>query len=209
MPRLRRHLSYANVVASLALFVALGGSSYAAVQLSKGQVKTRHIATNAVTSAKVKNGGLLASDFRAGQLPAGPQGAKGEAGPQGAQGPQGPAGPQGAKGEGGAKGDKGDPGEPATRLWAVVNQDGTLARGSSGASTTTSSGSQHEVFFDQDVRQCAYVATVGSTANSPTNWGAFPGGSAKTSYYFGGVRVETADDTGAPAGRPFHLAVLC
>jgi hypothetical protein len=37
MSRVRRpRLSYANVVASLALFVALGGSSYAAIQLSNG-----------------------------------------------------------------------------------------------------------------------------------------------------------------------------
>jgi hypothetical protein len=30
-------LSYANVMATLALFVALGGSSYAAVELSRGR----------------------------------------------------------------------------------------------------------------------------------------------------------------------------
>jgi hypothetical protein len=35
MKRFRFHLSYANVVATLALFVALGGASYAATQLPK------------------------------------------------------------------------------------------------------------------------------------------------------------------------------
>lgn len=109
--------SYANVTATLALFVALGGSSYAAVKLSansvrsphikNGEVKTADLGANSVLSTKVRNGSLLAADFAAGQLPAG---APGPAGPQGAQGPQGPAGPQGEKG---AKGDQGEPGAPA------------------------------------------------------------------------------------------------
>src|SRR4051794_27501874 len=49
---MRERLSYANVVATLALFIALGGSGYAAVELRDGQVKTRHLAKNAVTGAK-------------------------------------------------------------------------------------------------------------------------------------------------------------
>ena len=36
--RLRRCLSYANVLATLALFIALGGSSYAALSLPKASV---------------------------------------------------------------------------------------------------------------------------------------------------------------------------
>jgi hypothetical protein len=46
-----------------------------------------------VTSVKVKNGSLLAADFKAGQLPSGPQGPKGE---PGAQGPKGDTGAPGA-----------------------------------------------------------------------------------------------------------------
>ena len=100
--RFRSHLSYANVMATVAVFVALGGSSYAAVALSKNSVKSKHIgkgqvkrsdvARNAVTSAKVKNLSLLAADFKAGQLPAGATGPAGAMGPQGLQGPPGPTG---------------------------------------------------------------------------------------------------------------------
>jgi hypothetical protein len=61
---LRRHLTYSNVVATLALFIALGGSGYAAVQLRAGQVKTRHIANGAVTGVKVKNSSLRREDLR-------------------------------------------------------------------------------------------------------------------------------------------------
>lgn len=87
MPLLK-HLR-ANVVAYLALFAALGGSAYAAGTLGKGQVKSRNIAANAVTSPKVKNHSLRAIDFATGQLPHGATGATGAAGPAGAQGPAG------------------------------------------------------------------------------------------------------------------------
>jgi hypothetical protein len=82
----RIRLSYANVVASLALFAALGGSSYAAISLPAGSVGTKQlhkravtgakIKKNAITGGKVKDGSLLKQDFAAGQLPAGPRGEK-------------------------------------------------------------------------------------------------------------------------------------
>jgi len=108
--------SPAMAVALLALFVALGGSSYAAVQLSKNSVKSKHIAKNAVTSKKVKDGSLLTKDFKAGQLPAGVQGPKGDAGPVGATGPSGPPGPRGPQGLQGAQGDDGPEGPPGLAL---------------------------------------------------------------------------------------------
>jgi hypothetical protein len=104
----RPKLTYANIVASLALFVALGGSSYAAMELRKNsvtsesigreQVKASDIAKNAVTSPKVKDFSLLAKDFKTGQLPAGPAGAPGERGPQGPRGLQGIQGVPGLSG---------------------------------------------------------------------------------------------------------------
>lgn len=40
---LRRHLSYANVMATLAVFIALGGSSYAALSITGRDVKNRSL----------------------------------------------------------------------------------------------------------------------------------------------------------------------
>lgn len=92
----RRRPSAGVVLAVVALFVALGGSSYAAVSvLPKASVGAPQIKQGAVNSKKVQDGSLLAKDFKAGQLPAGAQGPQG---PQGTQGEQGPAGPQGAPG---------------------------------------------------------------------------------------------------------------
>jgi len=103
---MRRRLSFANVTSMLALVVALGGTSYAAVTLPRNSVTSRQIKrgaivgtdihANAITGPKVKDGSLKAGDFAAGQLPAG---AKGDAGAQGLQGLQGPKGDTGTVGE--------------------------------------------------------------------------------------------------------------
>lgn len=71
--------SPAMLVALLALVVALGGTSYAAVTLAKnsvrsahivnGQVKAADLAAGSVTTAKVKDGSLSATDFAAGPAP--------------------------------------------------------------------------------------------------------------------------------------------
>lgn len=102
-----KRLSYANVVASLALFLTLGGVGYAATQLPSNSVGTPQLKANAVTSGKVKNGTLVKADFKSGQIP---KGAKGDKGAAGAAGPAGPIGPAGAQG---AKGDAGNPTAPA------------------------------------------------------------------------------------------------
>jgi len=96
MRKIRKRLTFANIVACLALFVALGGASYAATQLPKNSVGSKQIQKNAVNSAKVKDHSLKAVDFQNGQLPSGPKGEtgpRGEKGDTGATGPEGPAGP--------------------------------------------------------------------------------------------------------------------
>jgi hypothetical protein len=105
---------YANVTATLALFVALGGTSYAAATISSADVQNGSLTSadikneslkggdvdnGSLTGGDVKNGSvkssdignasLLAADFKPGELPAGPQGPQG---PQGVQGVQGPPG---------------------------------------------------------------------------------------------------------------------
>ena len=57
------HLSYANVVATIALFAALGGSSYAAVKLSRDSVRSGHIKNGQVKTVDVADGSLRISDL--------------------------------------------------------------------------------------------------------------------------------------------------
>lgn len=103
MLRLRRP-SPAMGVALAALFVALGGTSVAAISyLPENSVGTKQIQNDSVTRAKiahesitsvlVKDGSLTAGDFAAGQLPAGPRGPAGPAGPKGDKGDPGAIGP--------------------------------------------------------------------------------------------------------------------
>ncbi|MBK5218208.1 MAG: hypothetical protein JJE35_00225 [Thermoleophilia bacterium] len=51
-----RHLSYANVISTLCLFVLLGGGAYAATQLPAKSVGTRQLKAGAVTGVKIKDG---------------------------------------------------------------------------------------------------------------------------------------------------------
>jgi hypothetical protein len=163
--RIPAGLSYANVVGTLALFVALGGVSYAAVTLPAKSVGTKQLKSGAVTSAKVRNGSLRKKDFKKGQLPrgatgnagadgadglpgmngaagaqgeTGPAGAKGDSGPAAASGPAGPEGPAGAPGAPGADGQDGENGE-----------DG--APGAAGAAGATGSQGQQGIQGPQGV----------------------------------------------------------
>lgn len=92
--RLHRLPSPAIVLASLALLVALTGTSVAAIsqiprnsvgsaQLKANSVTNVKLASNSVRSAEVRNGSLLRADFRPGQIPAGPIGPQGPPGPSG------------------------------------------------------------------------------------------------------------------------------
>jgi hypothetical protein len=106
----RDKLTYANVTATLALFIALGGSSYAAVKITG-----KNVADGSLTTRDVKNRSLLKRDFKAGQLPAGAPGAQGVKGEQGARGLQ------------GLTGSDGSPGAPGSAAaYAAVNADGFL-----------------------------------------------------------------------------------
>jgi hypothetical protein len=96
--RRRPRLSYANVMATVAVFLALGGTGYAALRLPRNSVGNRQLRANAVTSGKVRNASLRAIDFKPGQLPAGPRGAKGATGSKGSTGSRGPTGPTGPAG---------------------------------------------------------------------------------------------------------------
>ena len=79
MKQVRKRLTYANVVSSIALFFVLtGATAFAANQLAKnsvgkkqlkaGAVTTAKLKKNAVTGAKVADGSLTGSEINAGSL---------------------------------------------------------------------------------------------------------------------------------------------
>jgi hypothetical protein len=84
---LRRHH-----IGLLALFIALGGTSYAAVSLSANSVGARELKNQAVGAAEIKDGSIMKRDLRE-QLYESLRGGGAATGPAGPQGPPGPAGP--------------------------------------------------------------------------------------------------------------------
>jgi hypothetical protein len=92
MPKaLRPHLIFSNILSVIAVFLALGGASYAAISLPKNSVGTAQIRAGAVTAGKLADesvgGNALSDGVRASLDRAGPPGPRGEAGPAGPQGP--------------------------------------------------------------------------------------------------------------------------
>lgn len=57
-----------NLVAYIALFVALGGTSYAAVSLPAGSVGTKQLRNAAVTNKKLANGSITPAKFSSKQI---------------------------------------------------------------------------------------------------------------------------------------------
>lgn len=137
--------SHSTIAAYGALFVALGGTSYAATQLPAHSVGTQQLRNGAVTQAKIAHGkqlitraniaGAVADTLTTDQvltaLSAAVQGAPGLQGDPGKPGPAGPAmqGPQGdagPQGNSGSQGSEGVPGTPGTSVGsATVEANGT------------------------------------------------------------------------------------
>src|SRR5437763_5973461 len=181
------------VVAAVALAVALSGTSYAAVQLiGNGQLKTVAVNSRVIKNHTVKGIDLATGVIRRGPVgPAGPPGSAGAPGPTGATGPSGPSGPAGS----------------ITKLTAVVNTNGTLARSQGTTSSTHLGTGTYEIVFNQDVTQCTYVATLGNPGALTPPAGEI--GAASRAGIPDGVFVETRDSAGAAADRSFHLIVVC
>lgn len=189
---------------ALALFIVLGGgTSYAAVVITGKNVKD-----DSLTTKDIKNSSLLKQDFRAGQLPAGPPGATGAQGAPGAKGDNGAPGTPGSPGL---------PGAPATKLFAIVRADGTLAASSGVVSVdppTPGYEGFYELTFDRDVARCAAVTTPAAlngafagnriaSANRSLTGNAIPATSigVRTQSFNGANFINESSD--------FNIAVFC
>ncbi|GIG86175.1 hypothetical protein [Plantactinospora endophytica] len=99
-------------------------------------------------------------------------------------------------------------GLPATAQghFAVVNANGTLARGFGAVSSARLATGQYEVVFIQNVARSAFIATIGLTGSLGTS----PPGEIAVVGRAGipaGVFVQTWNSSGVPADRAFHLHV--
>ena len=65
---MERRITPSLVVSIIALVVALGGASYAAIKIPRNSVGTKQLKNKAVDSNKVKDGSLLLKDFKSDQV---------------------------------------------------------------------------------------------------------------------------------------------
>jgi hypothetical protein len=65
---MRPRLTYANVMATIAVFIALGGASYAAMKLPKNTVGSKQLKKEAVTANKVKKETLTGKQINLAKL---------------------------------------------------------------------------------------------------------------------------------------------
>ena len=129
-----RGLTYSNAMASAAVFIALGGSSYAAVKVTGEDVKNgslsgKDVRTGSLGSGDIRNGSLRAADLRPDVLKAGPVG---------------------------PKGDKGDPGDGGR--WLLIDENGDVAEQSGGFRVISRPGSNGQPATNPNV----YVDAGGS-----------------------------------------------
>jgi hypothetical protein len=64
MTAIRKRLSYANVMATLAVFISLGGGAFAALRLPANSVGTKQLKRGALPGGKVKDASLTGADVK-------------------------------------------------------------------------------------------------------------------------------------------------
>jgi hypothetical protein len=212
--RLRKRLTFANLTSTLALFVALGGTSYAAISVGSAEIRTgavgkSEIRTNAVGKSEASTGSIGKSEIRrsaVGRSEIATDGvAKSEIG-KNAVGTDELA-------DGGIElADLSAASRAAVTLGrAMVSSAGAAAGGNAKAIGHTAGTGIYTVEFDRDVSACTYGATLaavksGTTVEPAPNGRVTVGaGDANTKVE---VRTFGADGTTAQDA-PFHLIVAC
>jgi hypothetical protein len=213
--QIRGRLTYANVMSSIAVFLILGGATaFAATKIGAGQlkansVKTGKIVKEAVTEGKIKNGAVTTSKIANDAV----TGDKVKESSLGQVPSAATATTATTAGNANQLGGVGPGGYQHTLRWAVVeaNAGGAkVIRGNATGATRLGSGT-YNVSFAADIRQCAYVATlgdIGAGAGEPGEISVEQRSSTNPTD----VEVRTYDSEGDeedPASTGFHIAVIC
>jgi hypothetical protein len=190
MRRVRAHLSYANVMATIAVFIALGGTSYAA--LGRNSVGERQIRPKAVGTSELKSRAVSSSKIRPGAVTASRLSTSARntlRGPAGPQGRPGPAGPQGANG---------------ITYRALIEASGAPVGGNTSGASDSPADGVYRFGFDRSIAGCALTATLVKVgAVDP------PAGRITAAEDGGRVVVRTYDAAGAATDLPFHFIAAC
>lgn len=145
---IRRRMTYANLIATLALFVAIGGTAVAADKYLL--TSTKQISPSVRKALKGAKG---------------PKGAMGARGPQGVAGAAGPAGAAGAAGANGA---------PAAKYWARIGFPSpgvaTVLASSGGITVNHLGTANNQVIFPAGVDADACAFSITADTSGPFGW---------------------------------------
>jgi Collagen triple helix repeat (20 copies) len=210
MRRLGRSLNYANVMATVAVFLALGGGAFAASGLIAkngtihGCVSKRTHVLSVIKAGGKCGRGHVSLAFNA----------KGVTGARGPKGPTGPMGEPGAAGSPGRTGAPGDPGKSASALFVSTLETGAIVNSSGGVTVDDNSPGAYIVTFPQDVSECVPTANLGNTSGN-----VLPAGSV-SARADGAIQpvnpadldlvdVSTFNTAGTRTNEPFNLTMSC
>jgi hypothetical protein len=198
MQSIRKRLTYANVMSSIAVFLVLGGAAFAASQLPKNSVGTKQLKKNSVTTAKIKNGAVTGSKVNSSTLGKVPSASNADlavnAGNANSLGGVPPTSYQRTSGI-------------SFATIAPATASATVVRGRGVTGVTQIATGYFAVTFNRDVSECTWLATYGA-----------PNFTGIEGYYTslkGGpepneVRVVIWDASGTQVnGLGFHVEALC
>jgi hypothetical protein len=200
--RFRKRLSFANVTSMIALFVALGGTSYAAATLprnsvGKGQIRANavgkseaapnsvgksEVSTSSIGRSEIATNGVAASEIKANAIDSD------EIADGGLQ-----------------AADLSDAAKAAingVKFHSAVAAAGTQSAGNAKGVTHTASSGIYTVDLGADVSACQYAATI--TDSTPGFASATPDATNKNI-----LTVNTFSTAGAASDRAFNLIVVC
>jgi hypothetical protein len=200
--KLRGRISSAHVIALAAMFVALGGTAFAAARIGTSDIKNgavtkSKIHNSAVNGRKVKKNSLSGKDIdekTLGVVPSAGHALSADRATIAAN----------ASADNVMSAVVGKGANGCTLLRAT--QPGTNA-GIAAGHPGTPKASGCSVIFPRDVTRCTYVAGIGDPST-----GEAPAGFTTTASAVGtpkGVFVRTRNKQGDFAIRPFHLQVVC
>ena len=188
LTKVRANASYANVMATIAMFVALGGTSYAAITLPRNSVGQRQLKSRAVGSSELKRGAVTSRAIRNDGIETRDLSRATKAFLAGKLGPPGP------------------PGAPAISLRAAFNSAGARIAGSNAGSLPIAPN-KLLVDFGRDLAGCVPTATLARNAGGAIS---NPGpGRIVVAVEGDRVAVETFRADGSADFLPFNLIVAC
>jgi DNA-binding transcriptional regulator YdaS (Cro superfamily) len=210
--RFRERLSFANVTSALALFIALGGTSYAAVTLPANSVGRDQIRTGGVGKSEVGANTIGRSEIRAGGVGRSEIATGGVAQKELRNNSVGPGEIRNGRiaPEDLSDAAKSDVAALKGVTFRVAATEAGAAAGGNAKSVSPTGPGVYSVDFGQDVSACQVSATIAGAGAAPGVVTVAPGASTNL-LTVSTFEIDAAGMPAAPvpANKPFQLLVAC